>query len=92
MYFDYGYPALEALCYGFASWYVDRVRGCQANERGKGKLNLRLIMTSRPDPVPGAELQLPLLTDLLTVRLPDLTEEPQLPPPMTGGKPMVGLA
>ena len=22
MYFDYGYPALEALCYGFASWYV----------------------------------------------------------------------
>jgi len=20
MYFDYGYPALEAVCYGFAGW------------------------------------------------------------------------
>lgn len=28
--------------------------------------------------MPGAELQLPLLTDLLTIRLPDLTEDPQL--------------
>jgi hypothetical protein len=40
---------------------------------------LTLLDLIRPDPVPGAELQLPLLTDLLTVRLPDYNDETQLP-------------
>ncbi|KAJ9108801.1 hypothetical protein QFC21_000121 [Naganishia friedmannii] len=51
IYFSHGYPALEAACYGIASW---------------------------PDPVPGAILELPLLTEILTVKLPEMNEAPQM--------------
>lgn len=45
-----------------------------------GDLLRRLISSDRPDPTSGATLQLPLLTDLLSVRLPDVNEEPQITP------------
>jgi hypothetical protein len=39
----------------------------------------------RPDPTPDATLELPLLTSLLTVKMPDLTEAPQVRKTLAGG-------
>lgn len=37
-----------------------------------------VISSSRPDPVPGAILELPLLTEILSVELPGANEAPQM--------------
>lgn len=72
IYFSHGYPALEAACYGIASWYVLSIlRSCV-------HVSDKTVLHIRPDPDPGAILELPLLTEILTVKLPEMNEAPQM--------------
>jgi len=62
IFFEHGYSALEAACHSIAAWYVPL--GARADVR--------------PDPEPDASLELPLLTSILEVKMPDSTEAPQV--------------
>lgn len=72
IYFSHGYPALEAACHGIAGWYVGRYADLVRNSF------YAVPVLIRPDPVPGETLELPLLSDMLRVKLPDLNEAPQM--------------
>lgn len=74
IYFSHGYPALEAACHGIAGWYV-----FHQHRRTSLKLTLYVLpVLIRPEPVPGATLELPLLSEVLYVELPELNEAAQM--------------
>jgi hypothetical protein len=77
VFFEHGYSALEAACHSIASWSVTL----------RLSRETALLTLPRPDPIPDTVLDIPILSDLITIKLPDMRQTPQVGNPFTTPSP-----